>query len=95
LRGYEPYWREVSAGTSALLVHLGRTPMLRRYVDGQLVGEAEGIAACRALLKTTPSAHFADLEDGENVAQALMEQEFGASLFDATSFVGFTVFVFD
>jgi hypothetical protein len=26
------------------------------------------------------------------VAQALMEQELGASLFDAISFVGFTVF---
>jgi hypothetical protein len=89
LRNDAFYWREVSSGTSVLLVHLGGTPMLRRYVDGQLVAEAEGIVACRALLTTTPSAH---LEDGEHVAQALIEQELGATLFDATSFVGFTVF---
>lgn len=92
LRGFASYWREVSVGTSALLVHLGDDPLFRRYVNGELVTEAEGIAACRALITTTPSARFAKLEFGEDVAHALMEQELGASLLDAVSFVGFTVF---
>jgi hypothetical protein len=89
------YWRQVSAGTAALLVHLGANPMFWRYVNGQLAVEAQGIQACRAHLTKPPSANFADLEDGESVAQALIEQELGASLFDATSFVGFTVFELD
>ena len=85
------YWAEVSADTSVLLVHIGMQPMIRRYTNGQLLVDATGVPACRAVL-ISPSAQFTDQGDGEILAHALIEQELGASLFDATGFVGFTVF---
>jgi hypothetical protein len=91
LRASRAYWAEVSAETSVLLVHIGMDPMIRRYTNGQLVLEATGVKACRVLL-IKPSTKFTDLDDGEILAHALIEQELGASLFDATLFVGFTVF---
>ncbi len=91
LRRSPSYWAEVSADTSVLLVHIGMQPMIRRYTNGQLLVDATGVPACRALL-ISPSAQFTDQGDGEILAHALIEQELGASLFDATSFVGFTVF---
>jgi len=91
LRASRAYWPEVSAETTVLLVHIGMDPMIRRYTNGQLVTDATGVQACRALL-TTPSTKFTELDDGEILAQALIEQELGAGLFDATLYVGFTVF---
>lgn len=87
LRASRAYWPEVSAGTSVLLVHIGMTPMLRRYTNGQLMVEAAGVPACRLLLMR-PSAKFTDLEDGEILAHALIEQELGVGLLDATLYVG-------
>jgi hypothetical protein len=95
LRASPSYWPEVSAKTSVLLVHVGKDPMIRRYANGQLLVDATGVQACRALLSTTPSARFTELDDGEILAHALIEQELGADLFDATSYVGFTVFGLD
>ena len=91
LRRSRAYWPEVSAETSVLLVHIGMNPVIRRYTNGQLVFEATGVQACRDLL-IKPSAKLTDLDDGEILAQALIEQELGVSLFDATRYVGFTVF---
>jgi hypothetical protein len=91
LRRSPTYQAEVSAGTMALLVHIADEPMIRRYVDGQLVSEATGVAACRAhLVSALPQ--FKDLDYGEVLAHALIGQELGSDLIDATAYVGFTVF---
>jgi hypothetical protein len=91
LRASRAYWPEVSAETSVLLVHIGMDPMIRRYTRGQLVFEAKGVQACRDLL-INPPAKVTNLDHGEILAHALIEQELGMSLFDATLNVGFTVF---
>jgi hypothetical protein len=65
LRRSLTYWAEVSADMSVLLVHIGMQPMIRRYMNGQLLVDATGVPACRALL-ISPSAQFTDRGDGRN-----------------------------
>jgi hypothetical protein len=91
LRESGPYLQAQSAGRELRIVHVSMLPMMLVYRNSAEALVLAGLDACRAELLKQPHT-CSDLDDGELVALALIDQTVGTNFIDAMWNKKFTVF---